>query len=188
MAQEYSRISNSGERRNTRLGENRVKSALSVSVALCLGALALAGCQKQEASPAPEASTSAPDSKPGISVSDAILTLPVVAGRPGAAYFTVVNNGDTPTSLAAVHIDGVGKTEMHETKGGKMEAIGPLEVGARSSVTFERGGKHVMAFDLDDAVASKPTVELTLIFSDGDKVWVPMKVEKITDMGGGMSH
>lgn len=163
-----------------------MKSALSAQLALAAAAvLALAGCQREEPAPAPEATSSAPDAKPGIAVSDAVLMLPIVGGRPGAAYFTLANNGDAATSLAAVHIDGAGKTEMHETKGGKMEAVGWVDLAPGTVAKFERGGKHVMVFDLSDDLASADSAEMTLTFSGGDKISVPIKVEK---MAAGMAH
>lgn len=153
-------------------------------------ALSLAGCQGQETAPAPEvtASAPAPDAKPGISVSDAVLLLPVVAGRPGAAYFTVTNNGAAATSLAAVHIDGAATTELHETIGGKMEPLGEVALAPGATVKFERGGKHVMAFDLSEPLISAPSAEMTLIFAGGDKISVPIKVQKMTGGMQGMTH
>ena len=141
-----------------------------------LMALALTACQQQ-----PTGSEAEPDAKPGLSVSDAVLTLPAVKGNPGAAYFSVTNGSDQPTTLAAIHIDGAGKTEMHETKGGKMESVNWVQLNAGETVRFERGGKHVMVFDLTDKLASGGTAEMTLTFSGGDKLSTPLKIEA----GGG---
>lgn len=186
MAQERWPISNHGERTIIVEGENAVKSARSVQLALgIVAALALAGCERKESAPAPEASASAPDAKPGIAVADAVLMLPVVAGRPGAAYFAVTNNGTAATSLAAVHIEGAGKTEMHETKGGKMEPVNAVDLAPGATAKFERGGKHIMVFDVTDTLTAAQSAEMTLTFSGGDKVSVPIKIEK---MAGGMAH
>ena len=79
--------------------------------------------------------------------------------------------------LAAVFVEGAGKAEMHETKGGKMEPLNWAEIAPGATVTFERGGKHVMLFDLADTVKAGGTAEMTLTFSGGDKLSTPLRVE-----------
>lgn len=152
--------------------------------ALLLAALALAACQQSKA---PEAESS-PDAKPGITVDGGVLTLPVVKGNPGAAYFSIANGGGKPATLAAVTIAGADKAEMHETKGGSMEPLSSLEIKPGETVKFERGGKHVMAFGLGDAVKAGGTAEMTLTFADGDKVSAPLKVEAMGAAMPGMGH
>lgn len=150
-----------------------------------LALLSIAGCgdsgkQPEAVASGSEAGTSmegAPDAKPGLSVSDGVLILPAVKGRPGAAYFTVVNNGDKPTSLAAVYVEGAAKAEIHETMGGKMQAMPTLDLPVGATVKFERGAKHVMLFDLADTLAAGGTAEMTLTFADGDKISAPLRIE-----------
>jgi len=150
--------------------------------AMLFAALALGACQQQK-QPHAEATQAAPDAKPGISVSDGVLVLPAVKGNPGAAYFAVTNGSDQPTSLANVYVEGAGKAEMHETKGGKMGRMNWAEVAAGQTVRFEHGGKHVMVFDIADTVKAGGTAEMTLTFAGGDKISTPLKVEAA---GGGM--
>lgn len=157
----------------------------------CLaGALALSACQGNnpdtaETGAASEASDSSnPDGKPGIAASGARLVLPVVAGRPAAIYFTVSNNGDTAAQLVSVYVNGAGKTEMHQTEGGKMSAVETVDIAPSASVEFAPGGYHVMAFELADTLQAGATSEMTLTFSDGDKYSMPIAIEK---MGAGMS-
>ncbi|RZK03089.1 MAG: copper chaperone PCu(A)C [Novosphingobium sp.] len=154
-----------------------------------LAVLALTACgeAKKPADAQPSETAAAPDAKPGITVADGALSLPVVKGRPGAAYFTVTNGSAATASLAAVSIDGAGKAEMHETKGGAMAPLDALEVKPGETVKFERGGKHVMVFDLAETVKAGGSAEMTLTFAGGDKVSVPLKVESIAgamDMEG----
>ena len=160
------------------------KAGLFSFVAL---ALALSACQKTEspAAPTEAAETSGPDAKPGLAADGGRLVMPVVAGRPAAAYFTLRNNGPEPVTLAAAHIDGVGKAELHETTGGKMASMDAVEVGAGEAVAFAPGGKHVMAFDLADTLTPGGTTEMTLTFADGDKVSFPLAIET---MGAGSAH
>lgn len=153
-------------------------------LAIALAAtLPLAACQQA----AKDGAAADPDAKPGLSISDAKLVLPVVKGNPGAAYFTLKNAGAGATSLAAVHIDGVGKTEMHETKGGTMSQINWVEIKPGESVQFARGGKHVMAFNIADSLVAGGTAEMTLTFSGGDKLSTPIKVEAMTGAGNAMA-
>jgi copper(I)-binding protein len=148
--------------------------------AVLAAALALGACQQQKAG---SEAAQAPDAKPGLTVSDGVLVLPAVKGNPGAAYFALTNGSDEATSLAAVSIDGAGKAEMHETRGGTMAPMNWAQVDAGQTLRFERGGKHVMVFDLADTIKAGGTAEMTLTFSGGDKLSTPLRVEAA---GGGM--
>ena len=141
-------------------------------------ALVLAACQQAET---PSTETE-PDGKPGLSVSEGKLILPAVKGNPGAAYFTLANGSDAPATLVGVYIDGADKTEMHFTTEGKMAPLDQVQLDPGTSVKFERGGKHVMAFGLADTVTPGGTTEMTLTFEGGDKLSAPLQVESI---GGG---
>ena len=149
---------------------------------------ALAACQQPPSSDsaATEAATEAagPDARPGIAASDGRMVLPVVAGRPAAVYFSVRNDGAKTATLAGVHVAGAGTAEMHKTEGGTMSAVGSVDLGPGATVEFAPGGYHVMAFDLSDTLKAGETTELTLTFSDGDKLSMPLRIEK---MGAGMS-
>ncbi len=147
-----------------------------------LATLALVSC-KQEA---PAGASADPDAKPGLSVENARLVLPAVGGNPGAAYFTVTNASGKETSLANVAIDGAGKTELHEMKDGKMAPLNWVQLAPGETVSFAPGGKHVMAFDLEDRLTAGGTTEMTLVFSDGDKLSAPLKLEAPGDGHGGM--
>lgn len=166
----------------------KISSVLSGAI-VALSAIALAACQQTPgdgaSAGASESAAASPDAKPGLAASGGILVLPPVKGRPGGAYFTLSNNGPSSATLSAVHIEGAGKTEMHETKDGKMSPIGTIDLKPGETVKFERGGKHVMAFDLGEALAVGGTAELTLIFSDGDKLSTPLKIESVTGPGAG---
>ena len=137
-----------------------------------LVALTLAGCQEKSAVPA-EAN---PDAKPGLTLSDGQLTMPAVTGNPGAAYFTLSNDGSEPVTLAAVSIAGAQKAEMHETSGGSMAPLAAVTLKGGEAVKFVRGGKHVMVFGLDASVTPGSKPEMTLTFADGDKLSASLEV------------
>lgn len=147
-------------------------------------ALALAGCG-DSSPPGGEASGGAVEATPGAALTAGRLVLPAVKGNPGAAYFTLANSGTAPLALAAVSIAGAGKAEMHRTEGGKMTMVERAEVAPGAALAFAPGGYHVMAFDLDPALAPGGSAEITLTFANGDKLSAPLAIEAV---GGGASE
>lgn len=157
----------------------------AASFALLAG---LAGCNQNPA-PAPQASemaAPAPEAKPGLALSDGRLMLPVVSGRPAAAYFTLTNSTEKPVALAGVYIEGASRAEMHETKGGSMSPVKTLDVPAGGRIAFEQGALHVMVFDLDPQLSAGDRAEMTLTFADGDKLSAPLTVQAMASADDGM--
>lgn len=155
----------------------------------------LVGCSNEPDSPTEsnQATLSGPDAKPGLAASDGKLVLPVIAGRPAAAYFTVRNDGAEPVTLAGVSVLGAEKAEMHQTNGGSMAAVESLPIDPGASVVFAPGGLHVMVFGLPETLKTGGNAEVTLTFSDGDKLSMPLRVESMgVDAGDhgmeGMHH
>lgn len=162
---------------------------IALPLAASLTVLALGGCGQQANEAEKAGATAAPDAKPGIGVADGMFMLPVVSGNPGAAYFALDNESNTTVSVASIAIDGVGKTEIHQTMGGQMKPVDRVDVEAKTVVKFERGGLHVMAFELDSKLKAGGTAEMTITFAEGDKVSAPLKIEAMgaaaMDHGGG---
>ena len=164
-----------------------MKIARATALLTCAALAAmLPGCGNEPDSPTEsnEATVSAPVAKPGLAASDGKLVLPVVAGRPAAVYFTVRNDGSEPVTLAGVHVSGAEKAEMHQSKGGSMDAVPSLPIDPGASVVFAPGGLHVMVFGLADALKPGGNAELTLTFSDGDKLSMPLRIEAIGASAG----
>jgi periplasmic copper chaperone A len=154
-----------------------------------LAALALAACQQPPAAPEATESAAAPEAKPGIAMAAGRLVLPAVAGNPGAAYFEIDNRSSATVSIAGIAIDGVEKTEMHQTVGSAMAGVDGVEIAPGTSMTFEPGKLHVMAFNLAKTLKPGGTTEMTVTFADGDKVSTPLKIEPAGGAGmGGMDH
>ncbi len=139
-----------------------------MSLAACKGA------DKPEA-----AASSAPEGKPGVTVKDARLVLPAVPGNPGAAYFVLDNQSKDVIGIAAVAVEGAGKTELHTTD---MKAFDHATADPRTTLKFEPGQAHVMVFDVSADLKAGAETELTVTFTDGDKVSVPARIEA---MGAG---
>ncbi len=133
-------------------------------------ALALVSCGSTEPQPAPsDAAMPSPEAPPGITLSDARIQLPLVSGRPGAAYFTVSQANGASRTIIAVAVEMAARAEMHETKGGTMLPVSQVPVGAGKTVKFAPGGYHAMLFDLDPKLRFTKDAELTVTFDGGDK-------------------
>ena len=145
-------------------------------------ALALASCGTTEPQPAPsDAAMPSPEAPPGITLSDARIQLPLVSGRPGAAYFTVSQANGAPRKIVAVAVEMAARAEMHETKGGTMAPVSQVPVGAGKTVKFAPGGYHAMLFDLDPKLRFARDAELTVTFDGGDKASTRAPVTTMAD-------
>lgn len=154
-------------------------------------ALVLAGCGEKTAGD--EAATNAaassaaipenPENAPGTALTDVVVQLPAVAGRPGVAYFNLSNGSGPARKLAGVHVDGVGRTEMHETKLengiSKMGQVNEVALEPGKTLSFAPGGYHVMLFDLDPALKAGGTTEVTLTLDNGDKISAKASIRSV---------
>lgn len=142
--------------------------------AVVLAGTVLAGCQQAE-----------------LTVEDALVNLPVVSGRPGAAYFTV-KGGSQASSLVAVSSFAAIRAEMHEMKQeGAMMTMAPLKdvaIPAGGRVEFKPGGKHVMLFDISPSVRVGGTIPLRLSFADGKTIEVNAAVRAPGDAADHGAH
>lgn len=135
-------------------------------VPILAAALAVAACERAPPEPA-------------VTVEHAVVTLPVIAGRPGAGYFTLRTNND-PTRLVAVTSPRIGRIELHETVDeGGVATMRPVENTTFSSaepLTFEPGGRHAMLFDIDRAIRPGTTAPVTFTFDRAPSVTVEAEV------------
>jgi copper(I)-binding protein len=159
-----------------------------------LGAtLAVLAASCDAPAPAPAASESAdatPENAPGIVLGEARVQLPVVSGRPGAAYFTLTQASGPPRKLVAVAVAMAGRAEMHQTaKDGAMSTMKPVSevpIASGETVRFEPGGYHVMLFGLDPRLRFEKSARLTLTFDNGDKAAVTAPVTTVAEAMGDM--
>jgi len=166
---------------------NKTSSLSLIAVAL----LATLGACKQQASSPQDSTSSAPgtmssEAGAGISARDGKLVLSPVSGRPGAAYFTVRNDGAAPIALTGVEVNGAGKAQMHETSGGAMKAVDSLPIAPGAELEFAPGGLHVMVFDISPALKPGQTTDLTLVFSSGEKLKMPVMIDSMGSNGDDM--
>ncbi len=109
----------------------------------------------------------------GTRVSDAVVRLAAVPGRPGAGYFTVSGG---PATLESVSSPLASRIELHSSSmaGGvmRMDALPSVKLRAGEIVRFAPGGNHLMIFGLRSDVKTGATVPLDFHFAGGRVVRV----------------
>lgn len=154
-------------------------------------ALMMTGCGQNAENPSVAANDSAgatPENAPGITLTDAVVRLPAVAGSPGVAYFSVSQGSGPARKIAGVYVEGVERAEMHETVSengvSSMRAVKDVALESGKTTTFKPAGLHVMLFGVADTLKAGSDTEITITLDNGDKASVPAKVENI---GGAMA-
>lgn len=143
---------------------NRTFAAL----ALGLTALSLTGCDKV---PDEKAATVAETGVDGLTVIGPHLVMPAVAGNPAGVFFKLSYSGADELVLESADVaqsEGAMVHDVVEQDG--MKQMVPLEgfsIRTGDEVSFAPGGKHVMAMQLDQAVAPGSKVDVTLTFAGG---------------------
>lgn len=132
---------------------------------LVAGALLLSACQGQPADPAADAPW---------------VRLPGVAGRPGAAYFTLTGGAQADTLLDVTSPAAL-KTELHETQrtpqgAMAMRPVRTVALPAGGTVRFAPGGLHVMLFDIGPAVKPGDKIPLVIGLASGKRIEVEAQV------------
>ncbi|GMM94350.1 copper chaperone PCu(A)C [Qipengyuania sp. MTN3-11] len=141
----------------------------SIAAALSLSCLAIAACSSEPE----ETAVSAEEGIPGLSISNARLMLPPVAGNPAAIYMDIAYDGERGVAIRSVDVADAARAELHDVmeydfEMTMMEMPGlTLQPGDR--VSFEPGGKHVMAFELSPELQAGGTTEVTFTIAGGDK-------------------
>jgi copper(I)-binding protein len=98
-----------------------------------------------------------------------------------AGYMEISNTSGNPVILQSVISPQFGMSHIHQTKmeNGlmKMTPIHGLEIPANESVILEPGGIHIMMMNRSDNLSAGDVVEMTLVFSDGQKIPVKATVK-----------
>jgi periplasmic copper chaperone A len=116
-----------------------------------------------------------------------VFQLPVLPGRPGAAYFAI----DVPAdhgALVGVTSPQAGRIEMHETeRQGARTGMRMVERMAPENGRIElaRGGSHLMLYDVNAQLAAGGTAQLVLRFQGGQTRTLAARVIAAADAHGG---
>jgi copper(I)-binding protein len=128
-----------------------------------------------------------PAAAPHATVTDAVVTLPALPGRPGAGYFSIA--ADRPARLTGIASPAAGRVELHESMNhGGMTGMAPLAapaVGPDAPLVFAAGGKHAMLFDIAPTVQVGGRMQLTFTFDTLPPVTVEAEVRAPGDAGHG---
>lgn len=116
--------------------------------------------------------------EPEATIENAVVTLPAVPGRPGAAYFTLRSN--RPDRLKGVSSPQIGRIELHESMdAGGMSRMARLEDPAilpGAPLIFEPGARHAMLYDIAPSVRTGQRMMLTFTFASAAPVIVEAEV------------
>jgi copper(I)-binding protein len=107
--------------------------------------------------------------------------------RPGAAYFTVRNDGAEDDVLKAIETPAAHMAELHTTEVrdgvatmGRVEA---LEIPAGTEATLAPGGTHVMLMMLTAPLKEGQSLPMTLVFERSGRIAVEVPVFGIGSSG-----
>jgi copper(I)-binding protein len=142
--------------------------------------LALAACSTKPAAVTPSAQANDPTAAPVLTISDAVVQLPAVPGRPAVAYFVATPGDQAKGTLVAVQVDHFGRAAMHDSVmiGGTMtmNPIDALPIDPAKPLIFAPAGRHVMLFDGDGTLKPGGTTTITLKLDNGSKYTAQAKV------------
>lgn len=124
------------------------------------------------------ASSGSASDAPRLTVGGAFIPEPVTTGM-AAGFFTVENAGGADT-LTSVTSDLAAKVTLHSTTGGTMRERGSFPVPAHGTLTFGRGGNHVMFEQLTHKPKVGSTVHMELHFKRSGTVDVTVPVKPAT--------
>jgi hypothetical protein len=116
---------------------------------------------------------------PRVAVENAVVTLPVLPGRPGAAYFTLEANATAV--FIAVASPRASRVELHDE--GMRRAAG-FRLIAGEPLAFAPGGRHAMLFGLDPTLRPGDRLALTFSFEGAPPVTAGAQVRAPGDVHG----
>ncbi len=151
-----------------------------MALALAGAAVSLTGCgEAAEEAPAADAGI------PGMSISNARMVLPPVAGNPAAIYFDLDYEGDRHLALNRAEVKGAKSAMFHDygeydMKVQMMDML-PMPIKKGDKVSFEPGGKHLMAMEPDPSLKAGGTTEATIIVSGGGKQTFEVPIQAAGD-------
>lgn len=161
------------------------------AVVFCFAPLVMAGCAQEPSAEAVAETASAIDTGiEGLSVGNARLVLPAVPGNPAGVFFDLSYTGAHEIALETASVERASGAMIHDVveRDGmtQMVPLGALALKSGDTVEFAPGGKHVMAMQLDRAVAAGDTVEVSLGFAGGRTARFSATVEPAG--GAAMEH
>jgi copper(I)-binding protein len=119
----------------------------------------------------------------GVTVTDAVVTVPAVRPNPGAAYFRI--ESDRPVSLVRISDPAFARAELHDEG---MHERARFPVTPQAPLVFAPGGRHAMLFGLDSGLRPGDRIPLTFTFEGAPEVTVQADVRAPGDVPMHMGH
>lgn len=139
------------------------------AAALGFGGFSLAACSGEPQEAAPQEV----EGIAGLEISNARMMLAPVAGNPAAIYMDIAFDGERGIAIRRVDVADAGSAQLHDMMEYDFEMtmaeMPPLMLQPGDRVSFEPGGKHVMAMDVSPELAPGATTEVTFTIAGGDK-------------------
>lgn len=151
------------------------------AVALMGAALTLSGCGESPEQPAATDAVGIP----GMKISNARMVLAPVPGNPAAVYFDLAYEGDRQVALNRAEVTGANSAAFHDYAEfediRQMQEMLPVPLKKGDRLTFEPGGKHLMAMDVSPDLKPGGTTEAAVIVSGGKKQTFPVEIRAAGD-------
>ncbi len=153
--------------------------AMLLGLALASAGLVLSSCGEAPAGAPAEAGIE------GMKISNARMVLAPVAGNPAAIYFDLAYDGTRNVALNRAEVKGARSATFHDYgeydfKVQMMDML-PLPLKKGDKVSFEPGGKHLMAIEPDASLKPGGTTEATIIVSGGKRHTFPVEIRAAGD-------
>lgn len=147
-----------------------------LAAALLGSALTLASCGQAAEEPAADAAAGIA----GMTISNARMVLAPVAGNPAAIYFDLEYQGDRGVALNRASVKNAKAATFHDYgeydfKVQMMDML-PLPLKKGTKVSFEPGGKHLMAIEPSPDLKPGATGEATIFVSGGTSQTFPIEI------------
>lgn len=92
-----------------------------------------------------------------------------------AIYFTIKNNTNKPITLERINGKFAENFELHDMKTEKgvmkMAKLNSVLIEEKSSISFDRHGKHVMVFDPISPIKADQKYGIELVFTNGKTIY-----------------
>lgn len=122
------------------------------------------------------------DAEQTLFIDDPFARAATPAARVGSAYFTITNTGPESRYLTAITSDIAVRAEFHthSMQDGVMSMSkidGDIEIAPGATVSFQRGGDHVMLMGLKHGLIEGETFDATLRFRNGEDIVLRIPVD-----------
>lgn len=107
-----------------------------------------------------------------LSISEATIRLPLPGQTTAVVYLKLRNHSQAIQTVNAVEVESAGASELHQHihRDGmmRMRRLETIAVQPESTLSFESGSYHIMAFRL--ATSTRSSYRVTLITTDGQRI------------------